>query len=215
MLLPLAIAPPWTALLVWILLAVVVLTVAAVLAYGRFRDTPIFTHLEVEKTLTFLDASAEIADLSTNLKSRVNHNEVDEIWFRNIAADGQITNIRIDDRPPDKSLRKAGTLEVCKEFGRHLRKGEIVTTKLSYELHNSFSGAREGMTHVIATQTADLRLNVQFHQGRMPKSARVFVGYASTDDEVLQAPVWRNDQSLRVHITRPKVGAYYTVEWDW
>jgi len=158
------------------------------IVHRRWQETqPPFTHLEVDKTLNFPNASPELAQLSTTLKSKANYDGIGQIWFRNINADGQIANIRVNGGEPSTTQRKAGSWEVSTEFPRVLRRGEVVTVQLTYDLQNSFPSEREGVTHLIVTKTNDLRVHVRFHPAKVPRRVRAFVEYASAVQEFLDA----------------------------
>jgi hypothetical protein len=206
-----------TRLTIGIVLALGVLVSLGVFIYDRYQQKQsLFTHLAVAKSLSFPNPSPDLALFSTTLKSRANYNGITEMWFRNISADGQVTNIQIDDEAPNKLQRKAGSWEVCKEFGRPIQRSEIVTIRLSYGLQNSFPADREGITHVTATRTQELTMHVQFHRSKVPHRVRAFVEYSGVVEEVLEPPLLtRENTHLDLRVRRPKIGGYYTLEWDW
>ena len=200
-----------------VLLLLLALIIALVLFYNyrhSKQQQSLFTHLKLDKTLTFLDSDGKIARLSTTITSRANHAGLTQMWFRNINADGQIDNILVDGKEPAKIRRVAGSLEVCKEFSKALRRGEIQQIELSYELRDSFRSQREGMTHVTSTDTAMLIMRVRFHPARSPSRTRAFVGYGSGKEEIL-APLNVGNSEVSLEIRKPRLGAYYTIEWDW
>lgn len=184
--------------------------------FNRRERQWFFTHILIEKNLLFVDPIASTARLSTVMTSRSNYSGITQMWFRNINADGQIKNILLDGKPAARTQKKAGSLEVCKEFDHPLRSGEIVKTELSYELTDSFSGGHEGITHVTATKTESLSMRVKFHAGRLPKQTRAFVEYGSTLQEKLYTLTQSEDKTeALLRVKRPQIGGYYTIEWDW
>jgi len=199
-------------------LTVLILGLAALLLVRRWSlKRPTFTHLSVEKFLIFRDPTSSAAQLCTRMSTRANHSGLTQIWFRNISSDGPIDNVLVDGRQPSKIRRVAGSLEVCKDFGRSLHRGDVVQTELCYDLHNSFPGKREGITHVTGTDTTKLAIHVRFHPNRPPESFRAFVGYGSSTEQPLAMPLEfdQNSHEIILDIRRPRVGAYYTIQWDW
>jgi hypothetical protein len=209
---------PDTAQLVIIVLIVLAVGLAALLLLRRWLlERPTFSHLSVEKMLVFLDPKGNTARLTTRMTTRANHSGLSQMWFRNINADGRIENILLDGIKPEIIRKKAGSLEIAKQFGHTLRRGEVFRTELSYDLHDSFPSKREGITHVTGLNTMTLVIRVRFHQDRSPEGFRAFVGYGSSKEQPLAMPseLDQKNHEVSLKIKRPQVGAYYTIEWDW
>ena len=192
------------------------LLIFGVLIYRRWEEKqPLFSYIEIHKELMFLDAAGNVATMETRATTKANHTGIQQLWFRNINADGDVKNFTIDSTPAT-SQRKAGSWEVCKQFDRPLRRGDIVSVTLRYELHQAFSGPTEGMTHVTATKTNKLVVRIKFHQNKVGRNPRAFVGKGSEVEEALDLPqALDNGQTFEVVIDKPKLGAYYTIEWTW
>jgi hypothetical protein len=120
---------------------------------------PSFTHLELDKTVSFQRNSTDwVAKVDTVIKSKANHSGLTQLWFRHFAPKEGYQNVLIDTAPPGTTKQKAGTLEFCKDFNRPLSSGEKVTVKVSYEVHNAFTESQESVTHRIGTKTKMLKL---------------------------------------------------------
>lgn len=200
-----------------LLFSLLVLLIIILLLYRRWEDgRTLFTYLKIDKKLSFVDKDAALALMEGVFTVRANHTGLQQLWFRNINCDGEIKNIRVDG-VPSVPQKKAGSLEVCKQFNRPLMRGDETTVQLSYELHGSFKGATEGMTHVIGSTTKALSIRVTFHEEKLAKEFRAFVGRGSGVEEPLkdQPRSTENGHEAEMVVSKPKIGSYYTVEWKW
>jgi len=182
------------------------------------QNRPPFTILEADKTLDFQDEAGNLAFLESRVKIRANHMGITQFWFRGINADGTIENIKIDGDliPPHLIKRVAGSIEVYKQFNQVLTPGKVTNIALSYELHDSFLGKREGMTHVTSTQTKRVKIRINFHQRRPASDVRHYLGYGSQVQAELEKPAVPADRlSVECQFRNPKPGSYHTLEWDW
>lgn len=200
-------------------IGVLVLVLVVILfAVYRLHNRPVFTYMEVDKTLDFQDDAGQLARLTVRVKARPNHRGTTQLWFRGINADGSIRNLKIDGEIlPAHSIKKvAGTIEVYKQFPQALTPGKVVPVELSYELHDSFPGNSEGLTHVTATHTKRVKLRVHFHAGRPIIDVRHYVGYGGQVHGELEKPAMsENRLSVECALRNPKIGSYDTVEWKW
>jgi len=199
-----------------VLFSALVVLVSGYWLYRRWENgQPFFTHLEIHKTLIFQDRDADVAVLETKTKTKANH-PVQQIWFRNISADGDIRNFTIDGSPPLVVQRKAGSWEICKQFEHPLERGDKVEITLRYELYRAFTGHVEGVTHVLATKTKKLLVRVQFHENKVGRDIRAFVGLGADKEKALAMPTpSANGTGYELEIENPKKGSYYTIEWRW
>jgi hypothetical protein len=196
----------------------VLILVVILLVIYKLLNRPVFTYLEVEKVLDFKDNLGQVALLVSRFKARANHKGTTQLWFRNINADGTIQNIKIDGVvvPAHLIQRVAGSIALFKQFDPGLSRGQVATVELSYELHGSFLGAREGLTHITATQTQKVKMRVNSDKTRPLHDARHFLGYGGQVQAELEKPTFSNGRlSVECEFKNPKPGSYHTVEWDW
>lgn len=202
-----------------LLLTGLVLLIVGYLLYRRYEESqPLFTYLEMHKILKFHDAAATTAGFSTIVTARANHTGVSQLWFRNINADGDVTNFRIDGAPVPQNLivKKAGSYEVCKQFDRPLRRGDTEQITLSYDLINAFSSTHEGITHVTVTKTKKLKIRVEFHSQRVGHNVRFYAAYGGGIEKDLDPPRFDNTGlALEIELEGLKTAAYYTIDWNW
>jgi hypothetical protein len=201
-----------------LLFTAVVFLIVFLLIYRQWINTrELFTFRDIHKTLTFNDATGNLAVLECRFDAKANHTGIQQIWFRNINADGDVTNITIDGQAPAVVQRKAGSWEVCKQFDHAVRSGDKHTIDLRYELLNSFSGNPESITHIVASKTKKLTVRVIFHDKRVGRQIRSFVGRAGAVEEPLndQPRTIENGNGVEIEIDKPKIGSYFTIEWRW
>jgi hypothetical protein len=192
------------------------LLILGVLIYRRWEEKqPLFSYIEIQKELMFLDAAGNVATMETNATTKANHTGIQQLWFRNINADGDVKNFTVDSIATS-GQRKAGSWEVCKQFDRPLHRGDIVSVTLKYELHQAFPGPTEGLTHVTATKTNKLVVRIRFHDSKIGHNPIAFIGKGSDVEEPLDSPkALDNGKTVEMVIDKPKVGTYYTIEWRW
>jgi hypothetical protein len=196
----------------------VLILVVILLTIYKLLNRPIFTYMEVDKTLEFQDDQAQIAHQVSRFKARANHKGITQLWFRNINADGTVQNIRIDGVtiPAHLIQRVAGSIAIFKQFDRELSRGQIATVELSYELHGSFPGAREGLTHITATETKKVKMRVISTPRRPFLDARHLLGYGGQVQAEMEKPTFATGRlSVECEFKNPKPGSYHTIEWDW
>jgi len=194
----------------------VLVLVGGVIAISVVLGLPQFTILEVEKVLTFHDATAHMARLVRTQRARANQNGLTEFWTRNISADGRIENIQIDNGRPDDERREAGDIQVCKRYPHPLKRGQIFTMVLSYDLIDSFSNANEAVSHIVEGKTKRLQIVVNFHELKPVLTASAFLSFGGQIHKELEKPTveHRNRRAEYVH-KKPKLGGEYSLEWEW
>jgi hypothetical protein len=210
-----------------LLLVVLILLITGYLLYRymdkhrkirEIRENSLFTHLEVETILSFRDPAGALATQTTKIHAQANHTGITQLWFRNLNADGQMNNFKMNGTlvPPNLVRRKAGGYEVCKEFDRPLRAGDTYKATLTYDLINSFPKEREGTTHVVFTATKKLKMRVEFHQQKVGREPLFFMERGGGIAEQL-APPRPDGFALEVESEGEdlQIGAYYTIEWVW
>lgn len=133
----------------------------------RAGKGPQYSTMSMKKTLTFTGGDRRYATLVREQRIKINYGSMNEIWCRNIVADGQIENFRIDGIPPDADdqARLGCLLDVRKRFLRTLYRGDEETVAWSYDLVDSFPENQEFMDHDVTPGTRLLELVVELPAG--------------------------------------------------
>lgn len=195
--------------------AIVILVVVTGLFWTKwYLDRPSFTILEVEKVLEIRDTKGKNATLLRIHSARCNHSGITEFWCRGISADGTISNIKIDDAPPNEQRTDAGDIQVCKRFHRPLKRGQKFRMTLSYDLTDSFPLSSETLIHSVGSATNKLRMVVTLPEARKAKAARAFLRYGGEIHKELPLPKITN-RRIEIEISRLRLGSEYCLEWDW
>src|SRR6266478_5944957 len=144
---------------------------------------PEFEILELKKELTIETSDGNRAKLKRESKDVANANNLGEIWFRNIAATGQISDITIDGAPAEEGtniFRELGLISLRKKLTITLKKGDIAQTTITYALIDSFPSEEEKLIHVVNYKTNKLQLVVRLPTARPAKSAQLLEVYGGT-----------------------------------
>lgn len=149
---------------------------------------------------------------------KINYGSMNEIWCRNIVADGQIENFRIDGIPPDADdqARLGCLLDVRKRFLRTLYRGDEETVAWSYDLVDSFPENQEFMDHDVTPGTRLLELVVELPAGDPCLGTRLEEKVAGEPSRQLQNPkIERNATVIRAIVKRPHHGRTIRLSWQW
>ncbi len=200
----------------WVIGILAVLVIAVVLAAAWFVNQPQVTLLSNDKILTFEDRAAHRSIQRSDLAFRANHKGVQMIRLGSLSTDGSVEDITVDDRPPSRQQIRAGEIEILKEFRNPLERGQVETLRVSTTYIDSFEKDTESFTHVVAHKTKKLRLTVNFRPERPCRRARASLRYGGQVHQTLsRIDVSGDGRMARLEVKRPKLGAEYTVEWDW
>jgi hypothetical protein len=126
--------------------------------------------------------------------------------------------MQIDGVPlgPQESETRLGSIHVSKSWNELRKKGEVIETRLSYTVEDTFLNVKESTTQEIAQFADIVHIEVNLPVGRPCKSARVLLSYNETPAKVLPPPELRNNQTQIVWSrTSVKPGEQYQVEWEW
>lgn len=202
----------------WVHGVLVLLLVCALGAwwfYAWWRDKlPVFTVLELAKKLTITTPDGRTATLTRTQKVRINHKGITEWWCRNISADGAISNINIDQHPPDVTINTGGTIQVCRRFPYPKQRGEEWESTLSYDIADSFIKPREELRHLVTFKTKKVTIEVELPRGCNRADLRFTFG--GEEAERLSDPeLSNNNRTIKVEIKRPRIGGQYHVGWEW
>lgn len=176
-----------------------------------------YTILNIEKTLVLHDAEGRRATLTRSSTEMAGSEGLAEIWVRNIAADGQLENVRIDGETAQEGInivRQLGLMHIRKPLQRSLKKGEKISTVITYDILDSFVKPTEAFIHVVNYRTKKLTIRVQFPEQRPFKSAafvEVFGGTKPVRLRTLEA----GGDTLEVDAQNLHTGANYELRWNW
>lgn len=139
----------------------------------RSGKGPQYSTTAMRKTLEFKSPDGAKATLTRDQSIRVNYGSMDEIWCRNIVADGKIENVRVDGESPLPEDRQAlgCLLDVRKRFGTTLYRGQETTVCWTHDLVDSFPGRREFVDHDVTPATHLLELVVALPHGARNSTA--------------------------------------------
>lgn len=203
-----------------ILYCVALLLLSALfLVLYRAGRGPQYSTIKMRKTLEFQTPDAARATFTRDQKIRVNYGSMDEIWCRNIVADGRIENVRVDgDSPTTDDMQTLGCLlDVRKRFPVTLYRGREVTVCWTHDLINSFPDSREFIDHDVTPATIVLELIVTLPNGpRKFHDVALEERVAGEPSRSLGSPaIEQNGLHLRATIKRPHPGRTIRLSWGW
>jgi hypothetical protein len=177
---------------------------------------PVFTLLEVKKTLRFSGDGQSVGHLQRFQTLRAN-SIANEFWICSIAADGSIQGINLDGdgSPSMDSQINSGLIDVVAKYPAAIAKGQTVEMRLEYDLVDSFKAQDEYLGHMVQHVTERVILEIEFGVRRCLSGA-VYRKYAGTTYRT-EIPVERSQSGsrLRTEITLLKVGEEYRLAWRW
>lgn len=201
------------------IVAVIFLILCGVLFWVRWwLNQPLYTLICVEKVLTIEDVGGKKAKLIRFHEGVANHRGLNEFWCRNISADGEISNVLVDNHAPYETERRAGDLQVCTRFRQSLDRGERFSMTLSYDLTDSFLRTPEAIIHVVETKTKKLKMIVILPPSRPATNALATLSFGGLPHKRLFPPRLTGQvmgERIEFEIKAPKLGAEYRLEWDW
>lgn len=170
----------------------------------------------VEKTLDFLDPNAENAKQIQDIVIKANAN-ITEYSIGNIASDGQITQILINNQPPDLEENKYATQKtIVKRFSNPKRFGEVFNLRIEYHYKDSFPSNREGLVHVVDRPTEKLTIIINYNPAKIPSSVSATLNYGGVIYENLKGlKILNNGRQAIFETQNLKLGAQYQIEWIW
>lgn len=180
---------------------------------------PQYSTTMMRKTLKFQTPEATRATFTRDQTIRVNYGSMDEIWCRNIVADGKIENVRVDDQIPGSEDKQTlgCLLDVRKRFGVTLYRGQTTTVCWTHDLIDSFPDQREFIDHDVTPATNFLELVVELPQGtRKFHEAALEERVAGEPSRSLGSPaIEQNGLHLRATIKKPHPGRTIRMSWSW
>ena len=200
--------------------AVILFVLATSLAYlgSRWlqRRRPEFILDEITKVLIIHDNEGRSATLRREAVQRANQSGLTEVWCRNIACDGRVSDFRIDGKPVPRGwiAEDMNLMHVRKVLDSPTQKGDKVHWILSYDLADSFTRESEAVIHLVGTPTKQLKFIVQFEGERVAKEGMLWENYGDAAPRSLGA-VSLEGRQLEANLSDPKVGAQYSLAWSW
>ena len=180
---------------------------------------PQYSTTMMRKSLKFQTSEATRATFTRDQTIRVNYGSMDEIWCRNIVADGKIENVQVDgETPPAEDRQTLGCLlDVRKRFGSTLYRGQVTTVCWTHDLVDSFPNRREFIDHDVTPATDLLELVVELPQGlRKFHDAALEERVAGEPARSLGSPtIEQNGLRLRATIKKPHPGRTIRMSWGW
>jgi hypothetical protein len=179
---------------------------------------PEFTITDLKKILKIHDAGGHLSTFERSMTAISNVSGLNEVWYRNVAADGTIDNIKVDGQYPAQGdvVSELGLTHIRKRFGEPLKSGQQVSVKISYELRDSFVKDSEALIHVVNYKTKRVQLTVLFPPDRPYKKAVWTETYGGSKPHIIKKLTETEDtHQLDVEIDEPKRGGTYELRWDW
>jgi hypothetical protein len=186
--------------------------------FNWYRRLPPFTYEEVECTLAFGD-DAKGACLTKRYLIRPNQHHLAQIVHKNIAAEGQILNLRWKD---------GGSFHKIPASWRKTNFGDTIVTIpidppkpafakfdgiLEYDLVDSFPSDTESWEHVVDRPTKAMTLTLKLPAKRGQKSVTAKVSLGADPRPVTLTRITATEVVLEE--PRPRLGATYTITWEW
>lgn len=202
-------------------LYVIALALLLVVFYVLYRSGrgPQYSTTMMRKHLRFLSDDGAKATFTREQTIRINYGSMNEIWCRNIVADGVIENVQVDGLVPsaEDQQRLGCLLDVRKVFTSTLYKGQAATVCWSHDLINSFPDRREFIDHDVTPATRLVELVVE-----LPKGQRKFEN-PTLEERVAGEPsrglvppsIEQNGKILRAKIKSPHSGRTIRLSWEW
>lgn len=199
-------------------IALVLLLVVFYILYRSGRG-PQYSTTMMRKHLRFLCENGAKATFIREQTIRINYGSMNEIWCRNIVADGVIENVRVDGLAPsaEDQQRLGCLLDVKKVFTSTLYKGQTATVCWSHDLIDSFPDRREFIDHDVTPATRFLELVVELPGGeRKFENPTLEERVAGEPSRGLQPPsLEQNGTILRAKIKSPHPGRTIRLSWEW
>lgn len=194
---------------------IILLFVVTALIYNSIPKAQYHT-LANKFVIRILKEDGSLANISLEQRVRVNCRQLQEIWRRNITADGIIQNFLIDGQPPDIEESAGGCLSVCKHFKTPLLRGNEVTIVWTNDYLNSFTAESENFMHEVVGRTDYLELIVEFPEGRPCRSSTLHEWIPNGPAYLLPNPSSeQHGKILRAVVKRPREGHTIRLDWEW
>jgi hypothetical protein len=180
---------------------------------------PQYSTTSMKKHLRFVTNDGTRATFTREQTIMINFGCMDEIWCRNIVADGSIQNVQVDGQTPlqEDQQHLGCLLDVRKRFGGTLYKGQTATVCWSHDLVDSFPDRREFIDHDVTPATKLLDLTVELPAGQRKFSkVKLEERVAGEPSRNLEAPaVEQNGTIIRAKIKSPHPGRTIRLSWEW
>jgi hypothetical protein len=199
-------------------LSVVAFGVTIIVSKYLQSKRPEFTIKELTKELKLLDKGGHLAALKRTMVATSNLNGLKEVWYRNIAADGQIEHITINGEAaaPGNVIKQLGLIHLRIPLAVALTEGQEMSNEVTYDLIDSFVRESEALIHIVNYKTRKAHLRIEFPEGRTFKKATMTEIYGGAKPNILRTLANQNQSNtLDWEIEEPKLGGSYELRWEW
>lgn len=188
---------------------------ALVLIYDQFRRNKASFFIDnLNKTLTVHDAGGNKATVKQVQATKAFHADSKEYWFRNIRADGNISNIKVNDNDPVEKTTSNGSYEVCTKFPAGLTVANGCELILSYRCDGAYTRSEGVFSHVVNDATRQLNLIVELPKERPIASAKLCRQKDGIEEDLLP-PIVTGQTRIAAEINNPIEGCEYCIKWKW
>ena len=148
---------------------------------------------------------------------RPNHSYLRQMEHKNIAADGNITNICWNNTPINQAniSRKLGKYVVRVDFPVAPKLWATFDGALSYELEDCFGSSNEGIVYCVDFPTKSAKIIVMFPPNRRCKKAQARKLHGAGELVLDDPTISPSGDKLELTIRHPTLGANYSVYWEW
>lgn len=187
------------------------------LAIRYLTRRPKFHLHDATVQLEIFDADGHEAHLSKQYHIEANYDDLQTMTHRNIAADGDITNIYWNDRPvPDESIEQTlGEHVVTADLAMPRGRGDKFQGKLSYDLTDSFPDRREELRYNVDFPTKQASLQVFLPEDRPARGVNAYRLDGAGRVPIESPQVSDNGELIEMELSRPQLGDEYSITWVW
>jgi len=179
-------------------------------------NLPSWTIIEIDRIIEIKEPDGSFATATKVTTMRANHKGLTEFTHRNIRADGTIENFRLDSATvPPSDVEKRASAYIVHERFKATRILEHRTSRLTYDLINSFPSSPEFTGYNPDYYTKKCKVEVHLPEGRTARKARAYSGVGAETKELNSPHLSSDGRTISWEGKRLRPGKLYTVEWDW
>ena len=208
-------SPFKTAAILGIILGFVIIIFTFI--FRRHVTRPSWVLVEFHKTVQIKSRTGKLAKITVVSKIKANHRGLTEFIHRNIRSDGPIRGFYFNSNPVPASdiTNKAKEYIVREKFSQEVRRGEILSSHLTYDLIDSYRQAHEFTGYMPDYFTAKAKIEIHFPKNRPVINARAYCGIGAEARD-LNPPIISAGNTIVIWEGKKlKPGQRYMVEWDW
>ena len=198
-----------------LLLSLIVL--AMLIGFGWYIGLPNWTVLHFSVRLVLHDDEGKSATFRKTLRLRPNKSGQQTYIHRNLSADGEITNFRVDDDVDmTTAVQQSADWRLPVVFKNQKRRWKECETWLAADFVDCFTKKRESFTLLVEPNTRDVELEVEFPTTSSPRDPMAIFRSSGMETELDPPPVI-NGTTLTWSITRRwrPLSGEYEIFWEW